>query len=246
MSTHPNLSHNRARRLKAMMPMVSILALTMLGVASLHAASHPRLVITPAAGFTITWDGNNGGFSSPDLGAGPSNNVALASNGTVAFSSSDLGPELGIPFHVAANLNDGLYGNSHSWISGSAPDPFAGLRFAASVNVSSIAWGRDNGDAVADACGGTCTDRSVGTYTLQVTQVASPDGTTPDTGDAATGWASIGTVEYLPGADDSGFTSTCAIVSMWPKAAAPSPRPACASKFRSGESAEGWTSTRSK
>ena len=177
-----------------------------LGGAVAYAAS-PRVVITPAPGFTITWDGNNGGFSSPDAGAGPANNVALASNGTVAFTSSDLGLELGIPFHVAANLNDGLYGNINSWISGSAPDPYAALRFAASVNISSIAWSRDNGLAAGDSCGGTCPDRTIGTYTLQYTTVATPDGTTPDTGDAATGWVTIGTVQYLSGIDDASFTS---------------------------------------
>ena len=80
-------------------------------------AASPRVVITPAAGFTIAWDGNNGGFNSPNAGAGPSDNIALTGHGTVPFASSDLGPLLGIPFHVAANLNDGLYGNSHSWIS---------------------------------------------------------------------------------------------------------------------------------
>jgi hypothetical protein len=97
------------------------------------------VVITPAPGFNISWGGNNGGFSRPDAGAGPSNNVALASKGSVPFSSSDLGSKLGIPFHVAANLNDGLYGNINRWISGSAPDASAALRFAASVNISSIA-----------------------------------------------------------------------------------------------------------
>src|SRR5262245_44306959 len=59
----------------------------LLGTMALPAAS-PRVVITPAPGFTITWDGNNGGFTSPDVGAGPSNNIALASNGTVPFTSS--------------------------------------------------------------------------------------------------------------------------------------------------------------
>jgi len=188
---------------------LAVLAASLCSAAlSLHAASHPRLVITPAPGFTIAWDGNNGGFNTPDAGAGPSNNVALASNGTVAFTSSDLGPQLGIPFHVAANLNDGLYGNSASWISGDGdPVPFAGLRFAASVNLSSIAWSRDNGNTVADACGGTCTDRTVGIYTLQFTQVTAPDRDTPETGDAATGWADLGTVQYLPGAEDASFTS---------------------------------------
>jgi len=177
---------------------------------SLHAASHPRLIITPSAGFDITWDGNNGGFSSPDVGAGPSNNVALASNGTVAFTSSDLGPELGIAFHVAANLNDGLYGNINSWISGAAPDPYGALRFNSLVNVSSIAWSRDNGLAEGDSCGGTCTDRAVGVYTLQYTSIefpGQPDGTTAETGDPSTGWTTIGTIEYLPGAEDASFAS---------------------------------------
>jgi hypothetical protein len=177
---------------------------------SVHAASHPRLVITPSPGFGITWDGNNGGFSTPDAGAGPSNNVALASNGTLAFSSSDLGPELGIPFHVASNLNDGLYGNINSWISGAAPDPFAALRFTSLVNVSSIAWSRDNGLAAGDSCGGTCGDRAVGTYTLQYTSIdfpGQPDGTTAETGDPSTGWATIGTIEFLPGAEDASFSS---------------------------------------
>ena len=189
-------------------PLAKSLTLTVLFFAatSLDAAS-PRVVITPAAGFTISWDGNNGEFSSPDAGAGPSNNVALASNGTVAFTSSDLGPELSIPFHVAANLNDGFYGNIYSWISGSAPDPYAGLRFASSVNITNLAWGRDNGLAAGDSCGGTCIDRTIGTYTLQFTAVAAPDGATPDTGDAATGWATIGTVQYLPGTEDVNFTS---------------------------------------
>src|SRR5262245_10405439 len=57
-----------------------ILVLTMavwLMATAAHAAS-PRVILTPATGFTITWDGNNGGFSNPSSGAGPSNNVALA------------------------------------------------------------------------------------------------------------------------------------------------------------------------
>jgi len=173
----------------------------------------PRVVLTPAPGFTITWDGNNGGFFSADVGAGPSNNVALASRGTTAFTSSDLGPVLALPYHVAANLNDGLYGNANSWISAngvggsSDADPFAALRFADSVNISSIAWGRDNGNVAGDCCGGTLVDRTIGVYTLQYTTVPGPDATTAETGDAATGWANIGTVEYLAGAEDATFTS---------------------------------------
>src|SRR5215207_8939728 len=153
---------------------LTLLLASTIGVTVAPAAS-ARVVITPAPGYGISWDGNNGGFSSPDAGVGPSNNVALASNGTVAFTSGDLGTELGIPFHVAANLNDGLYGNINSWISGSSDAvPYAALRFAASVNLTSIAWSRDNGFAAGDSCGGTCTDRTLGVYTLQFTEVSTP------------------------------------------------------------------------
>ncbi len=169
-------------------------------------ATSPRVVITAQPGFTITWDGNNGGFSNPDPGAGPSNNVALAANGTTAFGSSEFN---GGGVHLIANVNDGLYGNSHSWISDFTapdPDPFIGLSFASSVDINSIAWSRDNGDTSDPPCGGTCMDRNVGVYTLQFTQVAAPDAGTPDTGDAATGWATLGTIEYTAGTDNADFT----------------------------------------
>lgn len=182
----------------------------LIGLLLSGAASHAdgtRVVITASPGFTINWDGNNGGFNSPDVGAGPADNVALASQGTVAFTSSDLGPEIGIPFHVASNLNDGLYGNINSWIAGKAPDPYAALRFADTVNLSSIAWGRDNGLFAGDSCSGTCTDRAVGTYTLQYTTVFAPDETTLETDEATTGWATLGTIQYLPGTEDANFTS---------------------------------------
>ena len=172
-------------------------------IPSLQAAS-ARVVITPAPGFSITWDGNNGGFSNPAVGAGPSNNVALASNGTIAIGST----EFGAGVHLIGNINDGLYGNSFSWISNfGLPDldPWIGLGFPGETPISSIAWGRDNGNTVSDACGGTCTDRNIGIYTLQYTLVPAPDVSTPDTSEPFTGWANIGTIEYLPGADDADF-----------------------------------------
>ncbi len=169
-------------------------------------AQSDRVVITNQPGYSIVWDGNNGGFFNPEPGAGPTNNAALASNGTVAFGSS----EVNLNVHFIANVNDGLYGNSSSWI----PDfingdtnAFIGLSFGKSVSIQSIAWGRDNGDTTEPACGGTCTDRAVGTYTLQVTTVANPDAGTTETGNAATGWATIGTVTYLPGADTRNFSA---------------------------------------
>jgi len=107
------------------------------------------------------------------------------------------------------NLNDGLYGNANSWISAnglggtSDPDPFAGLNFGSSVNITNIAWSRDNGNVGGDCCGGTLTDRSLDTYTLQYTTAVAPDAATADTGDAATGWQDLGTVTYASAAPPS-------------------------------------------
>jgi len=145
-------------------------------------------VITSQPGYSVAWDGNNGGFSSPEPGVGPADNAALALNGTVAFGSS----EVGLNVHFIYNVNDGYYGNSSSWIPDfvSDPpdlDPFIGLSFGKTVAISSVAWGRDNGDTTEPACAGTCIDRCVGLYTLQITTVANPDATTTETGNAATG-----------------------------------------------------------
>ena len=167
-----------------------------------------RVILNAEPGYTIAWDGNNGGYFDPELWAAPSDNAALASNGAAAFGSSEYGS-----VHFIGNVNDGLYGNSSSWIAnfadpGADPDPFVGVAFGRTVAISGIAWGRDNGDTTEPGCeGGTCTDRAVGVYTLQVTRVASPDVATAETGNAATGWATVGTVEYVPGDDDVFFTA---------------------------------------
>lgn len=165
----------------------------------------PALMITPAPGFAASWDGNDGEFfdpTPPPAGALVPDNLALASNGAVPFSSSDLGPELGIGFHVAANLNDGIYGNANSWISASAdpgPKAFVGINLGAPTALAGIAWGRDNGngafddsDPGTDCCGGQVDDRSVGVYTLQFTSVPNPDATTPDGA-----WTTIADFLYL-------------------------------------------------
>ena len=165
--------------------------------------------ITPAPGFAIEWDGNNGVFfdeAAPPDGAKVPDNLALGSNGATAFSGSDLGPQLGIPFHVADNLNDGFYGNANSWIGADenpfAPVQFAGVALGGEFDVASVAWGRDNGNNTKDACGGQCIDRSVGSYTLQFTRIENPDANTSDTGDATTGWQTLGTVELVRDTDD--------------------------------------------
>lgn len=157
------------------------------------------LTLTPAAGFALEWDGNDGEYFSPQAGARTPSHDALASKGAQAFGSSEL--DFGI--HFIRKINDGIYGNASSWISdrgvgaGSDENPFVGIRFAAPVDVAVIAFGRDNGDTTEAGCGGTCADRNLGTYTLQYTTTANPGVATEETGDAATGWVSIGTVEYL-------------------------------------------------
>jgi hypothetical protein len=148
----------------------------------------PAIVTTPAAGFSITWDGNDGdNFGIPAV----PNNLALASNGSAAIGSGSLGPQLGIPFHVIANLNDGLYGNSNSWIGADADQPpfHAGVMLNGLYDVSSIAFGRDNL--------GQFGDRNLGTYTLQRTL----DGSS---------WENLGTINYMFSMDEvagGGFTS---------------------------------------
>lgn len=185
-----------------------LLVALLLGALAVPASGQSdRVVITAQPGYSMTWDGNNGGYSSTEPGVGPSDNLALATQGTVAFGSS----EVGLGVHFIYNVNDGWYGNSSSWIPDFVvlkdPDPFIGLNFGSAVAISSVAWSRDNGDATEPACSGTCTDRAVGRYTLQVTRVASPDATTAETGDVATGWVTIGTVEYRTGTDSVDFSA---------------------------------------
>lgn len=183
------------------------LALVALPVSTL--AQSARVVLTPQAGFSLTWDGNNGGFSSPDLGAPAPENAALAWQGVTTFASSAFQPG-GSHDHI--NINDGFYGNSSSWIADFAADPpdlqpFVGLAFGKTLPITSIAWSRDNGDTTEPACGGTCTDRAVGTYTLQFTRVADPGLDTPEATDPGVGWVTLGQVEYTPGPDDILFSA---------------------------------------
>ncbi|MEZ5323486.1 MAG: hypothetical protein R3F19_00245 [Verrucomicrobiales bacterium] len=178
--------------------------------ASEYEAPEPgALEITPASGFQIAWDGNDGDYfdiTPPEDGAIVPDNLALAANGAVAIGSGELGPELGIGYHLIDNANDGFYGNGNSWISGSGDgQPFIGVALGGSFDIERIAWGRDNGngaiddsDAGSDACGGQCDDRSDGIYELQFTTVANPDSDTPD-GD----WTTVGTFNYRSNEDDA-------------------------------------------
>ncbi len=67
-------------------------------------------------------------------------NLALASRGAKATASSCLP---GYSIHQIAHLNDGLYGNSHSWIAASEENEWAQIELPAPAKVSKIVFSRD-------------------------------------------------------------------------------------------------------
>ena len=111
-------------------------------------------------------------------GSFETNDVAL---GKMAFAQ-DVIPAAP---HAIANVNDGIYGNSNSWIGYySGTNTFVGVNLGATpYTLSKVAFGRDNL--------GIYSDRAIGTYTLQYTTVPNPDATTPDAS-----WTTIGTLDY--------------------------------------------------
>lgn len=152
------------------------IALTSLSVFTARAG----VTISPAEGYTITKNGTDGAYFNqvvPD-------NLALSANGAVPISSGELGPQLPLPYHITANINDGIYGNNKSWIGGEgdAAPWYAGVLFPGMVEITSIAFGRDNGDLSGENY--QLTDRCDGTYTFQYTT------------DGGASWLSIGSVTY--------------------------------------------------
>ena len=67
-------------------------------------------------------------------------NLALASNGARVAVSSCLA---GYSIHQSAHLNDGLYGNDHSWIAASSQDEWAQIELPEVVQVSKVVFSRD-------------------------------------------------------------------------------------------------------
>lgn len=187
--------------IKALFPHF-LLGLTLLPLAAPSARADMQ--ITAADGFILTWDNNEADHFTADEPAPVPDNLALAA-GSAPITSSDLGPLLGLNYHVAGNLNDGLYGNSNSWIGGNAVDPFAGITLGGLTTLTSFAFGRDNGNNVSDPQDngylGQLPDRCLGLYTVQITRVSFPDATTAETGDASTGWQTVGTLNYVSNDD---------------------------------------------
>jgi len=67
-------------------------------------------------------------------------NIALASLGVVASSSSNLP---GHKIHQLAHVHDGLYGNAHSWISNEHGRGWVALQLPQPMEIDRVAWGRD-------------------------------------------------------------------------------------------------------
>ena len=67
-------------------------------------------------------------------------NLALAKDGAKASASSCLS---GYPIHKIPHLNDGLYGNSHSWISAGPAAEWAQIELPKAVKVAKVVFSRD-------------------------------------------------------------------------------------------------------
>jgi len=108
-------------------------------------------------------------------------NIAAASSNATAIGSD----ELGLGVHFISNINDGIYGNSSSWIGNSDPS-WIGVIFESPSDVWSFAFGRDNTT-------GGLTDRFANApYSFEYTdfQVTSSNAT------GAT-WTVIGPLEFV-------------------------------------------------
>jgi len=74
-------------------------------------------------------------------------NLALASGGAVATASSCL---RGYSIHQVKHLNDGLYGNAHSWIAASDANEWAQVELPRVEQVSRVVFSRDREGGLAD------------------------------------------------------------------------------------------------
>jgi hypothetical protein len=76
-------------------------------------------------------------------------NVALASAGAKA-TASGVYADGATPIHQLAHVNDGQYGNSHSWISSEAGAGWVTIELAEPVEIGRVAWARDREGKFAD------------------------------------------------------------------------------------------------
>ena len=110
-----------------------------------------------------------GVFHLAESGGGPVINNAATAPGATAFAKDLIndfnndGVSDTYPNHRTDNLNDGLYGNTDSWIAGTSTS-FAGVALAGPTLIDGIAFGRDNGGEA-----NQFSDRWQGIYTFQYT-----------------------------------------------------------------------------
>ena len=90
-------------------------------------------------------------------GPGGGANLALASAGAKATASSCLA---GYAIHQVAHLNDGLYGNSHSWIAAGTGEAWAQIELPKPAAVAKVVFSRDRE--------GRFGDRMPATFEVQV------------------------------------------------------------------------------
>lgn len=76
-------------------------------------------------------------------------NVGLAATGAKATASSVFANGT-VAIHQLAHINDGLYGNSHSWISAEAGTGWVQLDLPALVEIDRVVWARDREGTYAD------------------------------------------------------------------------------------------------
>ncbi len=153
------------------------------GVNVLAVEVHQVTSATTSSGVVLTGGGLALAEEGPVANLAPMNLARLP--GAAPFVIDSLA---GFPIHNFTGLTDGSYGNNNSWIGNSGAPGYAGVRFGGSFTISSIAFGRDNT--------ATFSDRTLGTYTLQYTRVATPGTATTVTQNPDTGWANIGTLNY--------------------------------------------------
>ncbi len=73
-------------------------------------------------------------------------NVGLATAGAKASSSGDFTH----PLHKLSQINDGQYGNSHSWISSQVSGGWVQIELPQSLEIHEVVWGRDREGQYAD------------------------------------------------------------------------------------------------
>jgi cytochrome c553 len=74
-------------------------------------------------------------------------NVALASQGATATASSCLA---GHPIHQIAHLNDGLFGNGHSWVAAATENQWVQIALAKPTRINKVTLSRDREGKFAD------------------------------------------------------------------------------------------------